>query len=611
MLTRTLRPSYTSSRRSKAKPSLFFQKVWAGLPKSKNRKSVSRKPVTTVPKPRVSAKHSALPSTWHLDRQQWLLTLFLLIFSLFLGRTLYLQFLQKDFLQSQWDARHLRSLPIFAHRGMLLDRQGEPLAISTPVQSVWVNPTQFLTAQSQWPTLLNLLGLTAADLNKALEGRMQREFVYLKRHLSPTLATQVTQLNLPGVFLQTEYHRYYPTGELSSHLVGLTNIDDVGQEGMELALNPLLQGISGTKQVIQDTQGQILADLDSAQVPKAGQDIQLSIDRRLQYFAYRELKRTVLASQAKAGSAIILDVHTGEVLAMVNQPAYNPNNRPELHNDNYRNRAVTDLFEPGSTFKPFTIAAALESGQYTPASRIDTRPGNLQMGEYTISDPHNYGIINVTKVIQKSSNVGASKISLSLPRQSIWNLLNNLGFGNSTHSNFPGEASGRLSPFAQWQPVDQANLAYGYGVSVTLLQLVRAYAAIGNQGRLPTITFQKITNSPGATSQPIMRPQTAQQLLQMLHTVTQPGGTAPLANIPGFTVAGKTGTVRKYLDGKYSDTQYLALFVGLVPAESPRLAMAILIDEPVGNEYSGGEIAAPVFAKVMREGLRLLNINGK
>ncbi|MBE9562878.1 MAG: penicillin-binding protein 2, partial [Proteobacteria bacterium] len=395
-------------------------------------------------------------------------------------RAVYLQVNRADFLQYQGNARHLRTVPILAHRGMLMDRNGKPLAISTPVDSVWVNPAQFITVRDKWPVLASLLALKTSSLENILAKRMQREFVYLKRHIEPKIANKITALKLPGVFLQREYKRYYPTGEISSHVLGFTNIDDYGQEGLELALNNFLLGTPGKKQVIQDKNGQLIAQPINLVLPRMGHDIRLTIDHRLQYLVHRELKQAVLNSKAQAGSAVILDVHTGEVLAMANQPTYNPNNRNNLKN--YRNRVITDVFEPGSTLKPFTIATALASGKYNPNTTIDTNPGSLSLGKYKIRDSRNYGVIDVTTVIKKSSNVGASKIALSLSANRLWKVLSHSGFGYISGSGFPGEVAGHLSHFSEWYKVQQASISFGYGINVSLLQLARAYAMLGNDG---------------------------------------------------------------------------------------------------------------------------------
>ncbi|MDM8566103.1 penicillin-binding protein 2 [Candidatus Halobeggiatoa sp. HSG11] len=542
-------------------------------------------------------------------RRQLLLAFFIIIISILLLRAVYLQVNRADFLQYEGNARHLRTVPIVAHRGMLMDRNGKPLAISTPVDSVWVNPSQFITAKKQWPILANLLSAKTSDLERILSKRMKREFVYLKRHVEPKIATQVTALKLPGVFLQREYKRYYPTGEVSAHVLGFTNIDDYGQEGLELALNNFLIGTPGKKQIVQDKNGKIIAQPINLTLPQMGHDIRLTIDHRLQYLVYRELKQAVLNSKAQAGSAVILDVQTGEVLAMINHPTYNPNNRNKLQN--YRNRVVTDIFEPGSTLKPFTIASALASGNYNPNTTINTNPGRLSLGKYTIRDSRNYGVIDVATVIKKSSNVGASKIALSLSANRLWKILSHSGFGYISGGGFPGEVAGRLSHFSEWYKVQQASISFGYGIGVSLLQLARAYAMLGNDGVLPPIRFlveDDSQNALGNENSQVISPKIARQMLDILTEVVKSGGTGELAQINGYTVAGKTGTVRKSVIGGYSESDYLALFVGIVPVSNPRLVMAILVDEPRQDEYYGGKVAAPVFSKVMTESLRLLNI---
>jgi cell division protein FtsI (penicillin-binding protein 3) len=544
-------------------------------------------------------------------RRHWMLACLVLIIAVIVARAVYLQVMYSDFLQGQGLARHLRTLPVMAHRGMLLDRHGETLAASTPVDSLWVNPVQFANVRPRWGELAQLLGMTLAEIESLLQGRMQREFVYIKRHLPPHLAKEIKALNLDGVFLQREYRRYYPAGEAAAHVVGFTNVDDQGIEGLELALEPYLAGKSGSKQVIQDRNGQIITEVGSVKMAQVGEDVRLSIDQHLQYIAHRELKAAVHQAQAKAGTAVLLDVHTGEVLAMVNQPAYNPNNKEERLPERYRNRAVTDVFEPGSTLKPFTIAAALESKQYHVKSTVDTSPGTLNLGKYQIRDSRNYGVIDLTTILQKSSNVGASKIALSLKPEVLWNMLTKVGFGAITGCGFPGEADGRLPHFLDWHIAEHATLSFGYGLNVTALQLARAYAIFGNEGRLPPVRFTLPSASETfarTLGTQVIQPQTAQQILSMLETVVQSGGTGTKAMLEGFNVAGKTGTVRKNSGGVYNENEYFALFAGIAPASQPRLVLVVIIEEPNTGAYYGGEVAAPVFAKIMQESLRLLNV---
>ncbi len=544
------------------------------------------------------------PVTLYWGRRQWLLLIMIAVISVLLCRAIYLQVMHTEFLQNQGDARHVRTVTLPAHRGMLRDRNGEPLAVSTPVQSVCLNPKQF--SKANWPTLAQALGISQTEIASALKGREQREFVYLRRHVSPTAAQAVQALDLEGVFLQQEYRRYYPESEVTAHVLGFTNVDDEGQEGLELALNRYLIGIAGSKQVIQDSHGNSIADLALLQAPRAGQDVTLTLDRRLQYLAYKELKAAVEAAEANAGSAVILDVQTGEVLAMVNQPAYNPNNRQARDGGFYRNRVMTDVFEPGSTMKPFTIATALESGSYTVNSTVDTRPGRLQLGKYTVSDARNYGKIDLTTILQKSSNVGAGKIALSLSAETLWQTFHQVGFGDISASGFPGEASGYVAPAQNWHAVDQATVAFGYGLNVTLLQLARAYTVFGNDGLLPPVRL--VAHEQTASNVRVLQPKTAQAVLHMLEQVTSEKGTATKAQVTGYRVAGKTGTVRKHQGSGYAENAYVSVFVGLAPASAPRLAMAVMIDEANGGQYYGGQIAAPVFASVMKGALRILNI---
>lgn len=515
---------------------------------------------------------------------------------------------QREFLQGQGDARYLRVVSIPAHRGMITDRHGEPLAISTPVESVWANPQELAQARNRWVELARVLELDLHDLEQVLARRMDREFVYLRRHINPDLAEKVMALRIPGVSLQPEYRRYYPMGEVTAHVVGFTNIDDAGQEGIELMMDEVLRGTPGSKRVIKDRLGRIVENVESISEPRPGDDLQLSIDRRIQYLAYRELKAAVNRHRARAGSAVVLDVTTGEVLAMVNQPAYNPNNRSDLSSSRFRNRAVTDVFEPGSTMKPFTIAAALESGKFRPNTPVDTHPGMLRLGGFTIRDSRDYGLIDVATVIQKSSNVGASRIALSLPSRELWDLFSRFGFGYDTASGFPGEAAGLLNAYQDWHKVEHATVSYGYGLSVTTLQLASAYATLADDGRQRPVSFfrQDRKNLPQARE--VITPKIARTVRLMLERVVQKGGTGTRAQVSGYRVAGKTGTVRKASAGGYNEEHYLAVFAGMAPVSKPRLAMVVVVDSPDDGEYYGGVVAAPVFARVMEGALRLLDV---
>jgi cell division protein FtsI (penicillin-binding protein 3) len=521
-------------------------------------------------------------------------------------RAVCLQVLDKEFLLSQGEARHLRVVTLPAHRGVIHDRNGEPLAVSTPVESVWVNPQELGGEQQRLPELAALLSLDGGKVRQLLARRADREFVYLQRHLSPVLAGQVAALKIPGVYLQREYRRYYPGGEVAAQIVGFTNIDDLGQEGLELAYEDWLGGEPGAKRVIKDGKHHIIEDVESISRPRPGKDLRLSVDRRIQYLAYRELKAVMKEHKARAATAVVLDVKSGEVLAMVNQPSFNPNNRQQLRRSHMRNRAVTDVFEPGSTMKPFIAAAALQSGRFQPGTPVSTSPGWYRVGVNTVRDVHDYGQLDVTGVIRKSSNVGISKIALTLPAEDIWTLLTDLGFGAQTYSGFPGEASGLLSYHGGWNEIETATLAYGYGISVTALQLAQAYGVLATDGIKRSVTF--LHEGDVSEERRIMPAETALQVRAMLEQATGPDGTAPQARIAGYRVAGKTGTVKKPAPGGYSSNKYLAVFAGMAPASDPRLVMVVMVDEPGNGKYYGGQVAAPVFSRVMSGALRLLAV---
>ncbi|HHL45906.1 MAG TPA: penicillin-binding protein 2 [Gammaproteobacteria bacterium] len=521
-----------------------------------------------------------------------------------------LQVVDKDFLQEEGTARHLRVVSIAAHRGSILDRNGQPLAVSTPVDSVWVEPKEFLTAESQWPQMAKLLDMPLKQLREIIRGREKREFVYIKRRIAPALAAQVMALEVAGVSLQREYRRYYPAGEVTGHLLGFTNVDDIGLEGIELAYNKWLRGLPGSKRVIKDRLGHIVEDVERIRRPQPGRDLRLTIDRRIQYLAYRELLAAVKRHKARSGSVVVLDARTSEVLAMVNQPAFNPNNRQKLRSERYRNRAITDMFEPGSTMKPFTIATALQSGRYTPDTLINTAPGYYKVGGHTVRDNRNYGLIDVSTVIQKSSNVGASKIALTLPPEQIWRTFHQVGFGEPAGVDFPGESSGVFTDYDTWSELERATLSFGYGIAVTPLQLARAYAVLAGDGRLRPVSVV-MNEQQGALSEigsQVFSHQTLLQVRNMMERVVSRDGTAIKASVPGYHVAGKTGTVRKSVAGGYSEDRYLALFAGMAPVTDPRLVMVVMIDEPSGDEFYGGLVAAPVFARVMAGALRLLAV---
>ncbi len=531
---------------------------------------------------------------------------------LLVWRAVDLQVVNKDFLQGQGDSRYLREVVDPAHRGMITDRYGEPLAISTPVDSVWADPQVLVQARESWPRLAKVLGIKKDVLVRLLASRRNKEFVYLKRRVSPDLANKVMALKIPGVALAPEYKRFYPAGEVVAHVVGFANVDDVGQEGMELVYNDRLKGVPGAKRVIKDRFGRIVENVERISEPEPGKDITLSIDRRLQYLAYRELKKAVKGNRADAGSAVILDVRTGEVLAMVNQPAYNPNNRGKLKSDHLRNRAVTDVFEPGSTVKPFTVAAALESGRFKPHTFIDTRPGRFRVGRKTIRDFRDYGVIDVSTVIQKSSNIGASKMALAISPEYLWNAFVSVGLGEVTGSAFPGESAGLLTDYGSWHEIERATVSYGYGLSVTTLQLARAYAALATDGRPMPVSFLR-RNTVDAEEmasmyQPVFSSKSLSAVRGMLESVVVKGGTGTRAAVPGYRIAGKTGTVKKSKSGGYTEDSYLSLFAGMAPVSDPRLVMVVVINEPRGEEYGGGAVAAPVFSRVMAGALRMLDV---
>jgi cell division protein FtsI (penicillin-binding protein 3) len=519
-------------------------------------------------------------------------------------RAVDLQVVRKDFYQEQGDQRFLRDIPIPVSRGTIFDRNGEPLAVSTPVESIWANPSDVLANADRLPELAKALGLDEEDLKQKLVQRSDKEFVYLKRHLNPDDAKAILALGIPGIASEREFRRYYPNGEVMAHVLGFTNIDDRGQEGLELAFDDWLAGKPGAKRVIRDLHGQVVENVELLHDAQPGRDLTLSIDRRIQYLAYRELLAGLQEHHATSGSMVILDVPTGEVLAMVNAPSYNPNARNSNDPSQRRNRAVTDVVEPGSTIKAFTISAALESGKWKPHSPVDTTPGTFTLADgRVIRDVHNKGMLDVTGVITHSSNVGAAKIGLTLPRDHLYDVDHRFGFGEVTGSGFPGESPGLLPIAKAWGPVEQATISYGYGLNVTPLQLVNGYAAIANDGRLRAPTFVKGAQNPDTA---VIDPQIAASLRAMLETVVTPEGSGLKAAITNYRVAGKTGTSRAASGGGY-DNRHISLFVGMVPASKPRLVGVVVIHDPEGVYY-GGLVSAPVFSKVMDGALRLLDV---
>jgi len=543
-----------------------------------------------------------------LKFQTWrsrLMLLALLGWFLALGaRALYLQGLHNDFLQAKGESRYSRAISLLATRGMIVDRHNEPLAISTPVESVAASPADIDITPEQTAKLAKLLQIDPAELRRRFADT-KREFVYLKRQLPPEQSAKIVELNIPGIFLQREYRRYYPAGEVMAHLIGFTDIDDKGQEALELAYEESLTGKPGSRRVIKDRRGHIIEDVESIRQPQHGAKLALSIDTRIQYLAFRELKKAVADHRAKAGGIVVLDAQTGEVLAMANLPSYNPNNRGKLDPRRTRNRAVTDLFEPGSTLKPFTAAVALEAGTVRPDTIIQTAPGYLAIGNRKIHDAHPHGALTVAQVIQKSSNVGAAKMALALPAEFMWGFFKQVGFGAPPDSGFPGEVSGRLRAHATWKPIEQATMSYGHGISVSLLQLARAYTIFATDGDLVPLTLVKREAPP--ESRRVLKPQTARAVRAMLELAAQPGGTAPRAQIAGYRVGGKTGTAHKLEGARYTN-KYISSFIGFAPVSNPRLIVAVMVDEPSAGQHYGGSVAAPVFSTVMAGALRLLAV---
>ena len=536
-------------------------------------------------------------------RSRLVLVLVAAAFATLAGRAFYLQAMNTSFLQAKGEARYGRVVEMPASRGPVKDRNGQLLAISTPVESIWVSPEDFELEGAPLNALARALAVPADEIRQKI-ARKDRQFVYLKRQISPDEAAKVMALGIPGVFQQREFRRYYPAGALMAHVVGFTGIEDHGQEGIELAAEERLAGVPGSRKVIKDRKGRIIEDVASLRAPRDGAAVTLAIDQRLQFLAHRELKAAVEANRAKSGSLVIVDARTGELLALVNQPDYNPNNRAHVTGRQTRNRSVTDLFEPGSTMKPFTIAAALEAGIVTPASVIQTAPGSMTIGGWTISDSHAHGALTVTQVLQKSSNVGSAKIMLAMPAERMGTLYRELGFGAAPQTGFPGEAKGQLRPWAQWRPIEQATMAYGHGMSASLLQLARAYTIFTTEGQLLPLSLMKRDTHP--IGKRLVSKETAQEVVRMMELAVLPGGTAPRAQVPGYRVAGKTGTAHKAEGGSYAAHKYISSFVGFGPVTNPRFIVAVMLDEPAGAKYFGGDVSAPVFASVMGNALRMV-----
>jgi len=523
-----------------------------------------------------------------------------------LARAVYLQVIDQDFLARQGDARILRDVKLSANRGMVLDRNGEPLAVSTPVDTVWADPRKLSQHPQDFAKLAQALDRDKQWLARRVTSNLDREFVYLVRHMRPLDAAKVKALGIPGVDTLREYRRYYPAGEVTGHLLGFTNVDDVGQEGLELAFDQWLGGQPGIKRVMRDREGRTIEDIERIKAPRPGQDLRTSIDLRVQYLAYRALKQAVQENQAHGGSVVVLDIQTGEVLAMVNQPAFNPNDREQYLPSRYRNRATNDFFEPGSSIKPFVVAAGMKTGRFHSDTLIETGPGTLRVGIKTVKDKHNLGTIDVRTVLEKSSNVGIVKIALTLKPQEMWTTLHDLGLGSVTGSGFPGESAGILTGYEHWRSIGQATMSYGYGLSVTPLQLAQAYAVLGAGGIRRPVSLRRVDVPPAGER--VMDEVVARELVQMMESVVSAEGTARRAAVMGYRVSGKTGTAWKAADGGYNSTKYIAVFGGVVPASNPRLAALVVVDEPSAGRFYGGDVAAPVFSEVMSGALRLLAI---
>lgn len=530
---------------------------------------------------------------------------FALAFLGLVGRAAYIQVLGNDFFQRQGEVRFARTLALPANRGRILDRNGLILASSVAAKSVWAIPEDVDKQDPKLLKLASILGLTGNDLRKKLADE-DKTFVWVKRQVDEHIAQDAEALKIKGIYFRKDYKRQYPEGDAAAHVVGFTNVEDVGQEGVELAFNKQLSGKSGSRRVIKDRLGRVIEDVRDAIPPVDGPDLQLSIDSKIQFFAHEKLRDAVRQHNAKAGSIIVLDVRTGEVLALANHPSYNPNRREHLTGEQLRNRVLTDSFEPGSTMKPFIAALALEKRLVRPETTIQTAPGRLTIGNATISDAHTYGVLTVNEIIQKSSNVGTVKIAMQIPPQEMWELYRQIGLGQKPEVPFPGAVSGRLRPYKSWRPIEQATMSYGYGLSVSLFQLAQAYTVFAREGDLIAPTLIKQTTPP--TKEQVISGKNATAVRQMLKMATQAGGTGPKAQTMGYSVGGKTGTARKQEGRGYADKKYRSFFVGVAPIEQPRIIVGVMIDEPSNGQYYGGVVAAPVFSETVQQTLRILGV---
>jgi cell division protein FtsI (penicillin-binding protein 3) len=536
-------------------------------------------------------------------RSRFMLGLVAVAFVALTLRAFWLQVLSNDFLQRQGAVRYERTLDIPANRGKIVDRTGVVLATSLPAKAIWADPEDVVASREKLASLARLLGMEQRELDRRLAE--EKNYVYLRRQVDGEVATRVAALGIPGIHQRDEKKRHYPQGESVAHVVGFTNVEDVGQEGFELSQQQRLAGKPGSRRVIKDNLGRVIEQVGSGREPLDGEDLALSIDTRIQVLAFNALRDAVREHRAKAGAAVVIDVKTGEVLALSNLPTYDPNNRRQLTGAQLRNRVLTDTFEPGSTMKPFSVALALEMGKVKPTTMIDTAPGRLKIGSATIGDVHTYGMLSVEQVLQKSSNVGTVKLAMQLPAQRTWENFTALGFGQSPHIGFPGSVAGRVRPYKTWKPIEQATMSYGHGISVSLLQMARAYSVFARDGELIPLTMVRSEST--AVGVQVLRPEVATAVRKMLEMAAGPQGTAPLAQISGYRVGGKTGTAHKQENGVYQN-KYIASFVGFAPVSSPRIIVAVMIDEPSAGKYYGGQVAAPVFARITGETLRALRI---
>jgi cell division protein FtsI (penicillin-binding protein 3) len=531
-------------------------------------------------------------------------------FVLLAGRAAYVQIFNNDFFQHQGEVRYQRTLELPANRGRILDRNGLILASDIPAPSIWAIPEDIERddpeVQAKLKQAAKLLGMPQKDFDKKLEDE-DKTFVWLKRQVDQPVAKEVAALNIKGIYLRRDYRRQYPEGEAAAHLAGFTNVEDIGQEGVELAFNQELAGKSGSRHVLKDRLGHIVEDTEDQVPPTEGHDIQLSIDDRVQFVAYEKIRDAVVANKARAGSVVVVDAQTGELLAMANYPSYDPNDRRNLTGEQLRNRAMTDVFEPGSTMKPITIATALQLGRITPKTIIDTNPGRITVSGATIHDDENFGVLTVEGVIQKSSNVGATKISQRMTAQEMWNSLTAVGLGQKPQTPFPGAVTGRLRPWKSWRPIEQATMSYGYGLSASLFQIAHAYTAFAHNGEVIPVSLLKNMGEEPAGVQ-VFSPLVASEVRQMMHMAAAPGGTAPLAQTVGYSVGGKTGTAHKQVGKGYASNKYRAWYTGMSPIDKPRIIVAVMVDEPSAGKYFGGLVAAPVFSQVVQQTLRIMNV---